>query len=45
MERFDELETLVEKERLQLEQARQLLYAHHIQFAESRFYLNRERHG
>lgn len=45
MEHFEELEVLVEKERLQLEQARQLLYSHHIQFAESRFYLNRERHG
>ncbi|CAM6128725.1 unnamed protein product [Calypogeia fissa] len=45
MEHFEELEMLVEKERLQLEQSRQLLYAHHIQFAESRFYLNRERHG
>ncbi|KAL3677040.1 hypothetical protein R1sor_026988 [Riccia sorocarpa] len=43
LEHFEELELLLEKERLQVEQARQTLFAHQILSAESRLRLSR--HG
>lgn len=43
LEHFDELEMLLERERIQIEQARQTQFLQQIQFTESRLHLTR--HG